>query len=51
MENIILSAILIAIVAAVLFYIYKSKKKGHACIGCPYADECKGKCGSYNNYS
>ena len=31
-------------IAAILFfaarYIYKEKKKGKACIGCPYADSC-----------
>lgn len=33
----------IAIVAIVFFaarYIYKEKKKGTRCIGCPYADSC-----------
>ena len=33
----------IAIVLIVFFaarYIYKEKKKGNACIGCPYADSC-----------
>ena len=41
--------------AVILFfavrYIYKEKKKGNACIGCPYADSCPkhgkgGSCGS-----
>ena len=34
----------IIVIAAMLFfaarYIYKEKKKGKACIGCPYADSC-----------
>lgn len=34
----------IIVIAAILFfairYIYKEKKKGNACIGCPYADYC-----------
>ena len=34
----------IIIIAALLFfaagYIYREKKKGSACIGCPYADSC-----------
>ena len=40
------AATIIAIIAiaAVLFfavrYIYKEKKKGNACIGCPYAASC-----------
>ena len=36
--------IAIIVIAAMLFfairYIYKEKKKGNACIGCPYADSC-----------
>lgn len=36
--------IAIIVIAAILFfavrYIYKEKKKGKACIGCPYADSC-----------
>jgi hypothetical protein len=36
--------IAILLIAAILFfavrYIYKEKKKGNACIGCPYADSC-----------
>ena len=35
---------IIAIAAIVFFavrYIYKEKKKGTACIGCPYADSCQ----------
>ena len=34
----------ILVIAIILFfavrYIYKEKKKGNACIGCPYADSC-----------
>ncbi len=34
----------IIVIAAILFFavrfIYKEKKKGNACIGCPYADSC-----------
>ena len=36
--------IAIIVIAAILFfavrYIYKEKKKGNACIGCPYAASC-----------
>ena len=34
---------LIAVIVIVFFaarYIYKEKKKGNACIGCPYSDQC-----------
>ena len=40
----IATIVAILALAAILFlaarYIYKEKKKGHACIGCPYADSC-----------
>ena len=35
---------IIAIIVIVFFavrYIYKEKKKGTKCIGCPYADSCQ----------
>lgn len=39
--------IAVIVIAAMLFfagrYIYKEKKKGTACIGCPYADSCQKK--------
>ena len=44
MENIILLIILIAIVGGASVYIYRAKKKGVRCIGCPHAKNCGGKC-------
>ena len=40
MENIIVIVILIAIVGGIVFYLYRAKKSGQKCIGCPYAKEC-----------
>ncbi len=40
MENIIVIAIVVIIVALAAFYIYKAKKSGQKCIGCPYSREC-----------
>ena len=38
------TVIAIIAVAVIVFlaarYIYKEKKKGNACIGCPYSDQC-----------
>ena len=38
------TVIAVIAIAVILFlavrYIYKEKKKGNACIGCPYADSC-----------
>ena len=44
MENVIIILVLAAILALVIFYIVKSKKRGNKCIGCPYAKACGGKC-------
>ena len=43
-SDIILGAIILAIVAAVIVYIYRAKKRGETCIGCPYAKQCRGHC-------
>ena len=37
MINIIIIAILVAVVGTASFYIWKEKKKGNKCIGCPYS--------------
>ena len=49
--NVILVVILALVIGLAVWYIYKSKKAGAACIGCPYAKECasKKKCSSDNN--
>ena len=45
--NIIATLILVAIVGAACYYIYKEKKKGTRCIGCPMAGDCaKAKAGA-----
>lgn len=40
MANIIATIILLAVVGAACYYIYKEKKKGTRCIGCPMAGNC-----------
>lgn len=35
MENIIIVAVLILIIGLAAFYVYRAKKKGKKCIGCP----------------
>ncbi len=42
-------AIVIAIIGGAAFYVYKSKKNGAHCIGCPHSKECGGKCGCGGN--
>ncbi len=43
--NIIVILIVAAVIGAICFYLYRQKKRGVTCIGCPYAKECSGKCG------
>ena len=46
MDNLIVVVIIALIIGGAGAYIYKAKKKGQKCIGCPYAKNCgKGGCG------
>lgn len=45
MVDLIVIAILLAIVGGIVFYLYHAKKQGATCIGCPYAKQCGSKCG------
>lgn len=46
MINIILAAVIVVIVGSAAFYLYKAKKRGEKCVGCPYAKQCGSqKCG------
>lgn len=44
MKNAIVILIIVAIATAIIYYLYRQKKKGNKCIGCPYAKECDGNC-------
>ena len=44
LENIILIAVLIAIVALAAWYVIRAKKQGKKCIGCPAAGKCSSQC-------
>lgn len=46
LENIILFAVIAVILGLAVAYIYKEKKRGVKCIGCPEGCSCSGKCGS-----
>lgn len=41
----IVAIILLGIVGSIVWFLYRAKKRGQTCIGCPYAKQCKGKCG------
>ncbi len=49
MENFIIILILLAIVGGIVRYLWKAKKRGDKCIGCPHAKGCGGNCGDSNN--
>ena len=44
MKDIVIVLILFAIVAAIILYFVRAKKRGETCIGCPYANQCGDKC-------
>ena len=47
MENLLVIGIMLVLVGAAVLYIWKEKKKGTRCIGCPSAGCCSGKgCGN-----
>ncbi len=45
LTDIIVILIVAVIIAAICFYLYRQKKNGVKCIGCPHSKECSGKCG------
>ena len=42
MDNLVIALILLVIISASVRYVYKAKKSGKKCIGCP--DGCSGNC-------
>lgn len=45
MENIIILAVVAVIITLSGRYLYRAKKRGVKCIGCPSGCSCNGKCG------
>lgn len=45
MINVMIILILILCVGGAGYYIWKNRKKGVKCIGCPYAKSCSHTCG------
>ncbi|MBP3691752.1 MAG: FeoB-associated Cys-rich membrane protein [Clostridia bacterium] len=43
MDNVIIIAILVVILGLAAFYVYKAKKSGQKCIGCPHSCSCSAK--------
>lgn len=44
MQNVIIIAVLIAIIAFAAYYIIKAKRRGAKCIGCPSGGGCCSNC-------
>lgn len=44
MENILIIGLLVVILGAVCVYLWKARKKGVKCIGCPDGGNCSGSC-------
>ena len=44
MKNLIIIVILAVILGFAAWYVYKSRKSGKKCIGCPHGATCSGKC-------
>lgn len=44
--DIVIIAVIVLILGLVTFFLYRSKKKGVKCIGCPSGTSCSGKCGN-----
>ena len=43
MENVIAVIIIVVIIGLAALYVYKAKKNGVKCIGCPHGSVCAGK--------
>lgn len=46
MENAVIIAVVLVIIGLAGFYVYKAKKSGKKCIGCPDGGNCSGSCSS-----
>ena len=44
MENLIVIVILLLIAGGGAFYLWRAKKRGAGCVGCPHAKHCGGAC-------
>ncbi len=44
MIDYIIIAVVVLIVGGIAYYLYRSKKHGNACVGCPYSKQCGGNC-------
>jgi radical SAM protein with 4Fe4S-binding SPASM domain len=45
LTDIIVILIVAAVIGAICFYLWRQKKNGAKCIGCPHSKSCSGRCG------
>lgn len=45
MIDFVIASVIVLVIFLASLYVYKSKKSGKNCIGCPYADSCSAKSG------
>lgn len=43
-EDVVVIVVLLIVVAAAGIYVYRAKKSGQKCIGCPASKTCNGSC-------
>ena len=48
--DVIVVAVILAILGGAIFYIRKAKKKGITCVGCPNGGNCSGRCETCTGY-
>ena len=48
-EDVIVVAILLLLAGGISLYIFRQKKKGNKCIGCPHGKSCTGACTCMKN--
>ena len=44
--DIIITLILLGLIGMGAYYLYRVKKRGQVCVGCPYSKECSSDCGN-----
>lgn len=49
MTDLLIILVLALILGGAALYIYRAKKRGQKCVGCPYSGSCGGSCGCGKN--
>ncbi len=49
MDNLLVILLIVVILGTAAAYVYKAKKSGQQCIGCPHSKSCSGGCHCNNS--